>query len=169
MIFSDLERICAPTMHNFLKYYFFPKGTCFRFQVWLRLMQGVKLHKVLKVVLGPAVYLGFRHYEYKYGIHCNTNIRIGKGLQIVHGGSVYLNCEGIGDNFTVDQNVTLGKIPGGGIPLVRDNVTVYTGSVVVGSVILKDNATIGALSYVDKNVETGETVVGIPARMIRKQ
>ena len=39
----------------------------------------------------------------------------------------------------------------------------------VGSVILKDNATIGALSYVDKNVETGETVVGIPARMIRKQ
>lgn len=35
----------------------------------------------------------FRHLEVKYGVFLNTNIHIGEGLYIEHGGCIYLNAE----------------------------------------------------------------------------
>jgi serine acetyltransferase len=150
---SDLARLDHPSFRNFFRYYFFPQGTTFRYQTWFRLMQFVKNSRLLKYTVGPVVYLMFRHYEYKYGIHLNSNTPVGKGLCIVHGNGVYLNCRSIGDNFTCYQNVTLGKSRGGGIPSIGNNVTVFTGSVVVGNIMLNDSCTIGALSFVDKDVD----------------
>lgn len=113
IIMSDLERLDKACLKNFFKYYFFPQGTVFPYQVWFRIMQRIKKNKLLKYSFGLVVYFIFRHYEFKYQIHLNSNIHVGCGLLIVHG-SVYLNCSYIGDNFTVFQNVTLGTIPGGG-------------------------------------------------------
>lgn len=169
LIKSDLERICKPSLYNFFKTYFFPQGTTFRYQVWLRIMHYSKKCTLLKYTFSPIIYVIFRHYEYKYGIHCNSNIVIGRGLQIVHGDGVYLNCKSIGDNFTVFQNVTLGKSGGGGIPLIKNNVTVYTGAVVTGDIELQDGCTIGALSFVTTDVAASDLVVGAPAKSVRKK
>lgn len=117
LIKSDLERICEPSVYNFFHTYFFPHGTTFRFQVWLRILHCTKKHNTLKYTISPFIYLIYIHYEYKYGVHCNSNIEIGKGLCIVHGDGVYLDCKSIGDNFTVFQNVTLGKSTAGGYPV----------------------------------------------------
>jgi len=100
-------------------------------------MSYVKRKKLLKYSIGSIIYIIFRHYEYKYGIHVNTNIDIGKVLKIVHGDGVYLNCKSIGENFTVYQNVTLGTDRSGGIPKVDDKVTLYTGVVICGNICLK--------------------------------
>lgn len=160
---SDLARLIQPTFLNFLLYYFFPKGSTFRFTVWLRIMQNVKAGRIRKIFSVP-VYLLFRHYEYKYGIHVNANISIGKGLKIVHGDGVYLNCKSIGENVTIFQGVTLGANKGSkNIPTVKDNVTLYVGAVVVGDIVLHNNCTVGANAFVNKSVSADDTVVGIPA------
>lgn len=117
-------------------------------------------------MISPMVYLIQRHYEYKYGIHANANIYVGEGLHIMHGDDVHLNCEYIGKNYTVFQGTTLGA-KHGGKPTVMDNVTVYTNSVVCGNIILHNGCSVGAQSYLDKDVDEGMFVAGVPAKIIK--
>lgn len=166
---KDLERITKPTMLNFLSIYFFPRGEVYRYTFWLRILQHVKSKKILKIVFGLPVYFIFRHYEFKYGIHANSNMVIGEGLHIVHGDGVYINCKSVGRNFTCYQGVTLGtNVWGGEKPTVLNDVTVYTNSVVIGDILLNDNSVIGANSFVNKNVEENSIVCGNPAKLIKK-
>lgn len=123
--------------------------------------------KFFRYTIGIPIYIIYRHYEYKYGIHPGM-MYIGKGLNIVHGDGVYLNARKIGNNFTVYQNVTLG-LGKDGIPLIGNNVTVYTGAVVTGNIILEDNCIIGANAYVNCNVPSGSFYAGIPAKMIKEK
>lgn len=119
-----------------------------------------------KKILLPPAYLIFRHFEYKYGIHINTNIDVGEGLHIVHGNGVYLNAQSIGDNVKVYQGVTVGEGANGGIPIIGDNVTLYTNSVIVGAIELNNFSVVGANAFVNKTVNTYEIVAGIPAKVI---
>lgn len=105
--------------------------------------------------------------EYKFGISISTNIKIGGGLHIKHGGSVYINVTSIGKNFTCYQSVTLGVDKNNNKPSIQDNVTVFTGSVVYGNIILKDNSIIGANSVVNKDVPKYTFVAGAPAKIIK--
>lgn len=163
VIKSDLERLCEPSFINGLKIYLFPRGTVFRFDVWFRILQWARISSMRRIIIAPFAYLKMRHYEYKYGIHANANIYVGKGLHIKHGDGVHLNCAYIGDNFTVFQGVTLGARHGE-LPIVLDNVTVYTNSVVCGGITLHNDAIVGAQSYVDKDVADGCCVFGVSSR-----
>ena len=164
-IASDLERITERnvSVKDALKLYFRPQGTTFPYVFWFRIVQYLKCkHKWMAII----PYLRLRHFEYKYGIHANTNIFIGKGLLIVHGGAVYMNCKAIGDNFTIYQGATLGSRKYGlkykdGIPTVGNNVIVYTGAVVCGEISIGNSVRIGANTYVDKNVDEGRIIRGI--------
>lgn len=140
----------------------------FRYVFWFRIMCYVKQRNIIKILFGFPVYLVFRHYEFKYGIHLNTNIQVGKGLKIVHGDGVYLNCKEIGEMFTVYQGVTLGVNGESGVPTVGNHVTVCTNSTVVGDIILGDNCNIGANSFVSHDVPCNTTVAGSPAKPIYK-
>ena len=158
---SDLERRRDPTIKGFINEFFSMKGVYFRFQVWLRIVHFSKQKRLAKYLIAPWAYLIYRHYEYKYGIHANTNIHIGKGLKIIHGGNIYLNCASIGNNFTVYQGVTFGsKRDNDEIPTVENNVTAYTNSVICGPIIIHSGSTIGANTYVDKDVPEGSIVIG---------
>lgn len=141
----------------------------FRVIFWYRIVCALKTNTILKYSFGLIPYLIFRHLEYKYGIFLNTNIHIGSGLYIEHGGSIYLNASSIGNNFSVFHEVTLGASTNGGIPKVGNNVTCYMGAKIFGNINLGDNCIIGANAVVNKDVESGSTVVGIPARQINNQ
>lgn len=169
-IMADLSRILErPVLwRDAWQMYFMPQGTTFPYIYWFRKVQYKKTKGKIWAVVP---YLILRHFEYRYGIHLNTNIPVGKGLLIVHGGGVYLNCESIGSNFTVYQGVTLGTKQYGEkyskkLPRIGNNVTIYTGAVVCGEITVNDNVCIGANAFVDKTVERGNTVVGIPAGKI---
>ncbi len=56
-----------------------------------------------------------------------------------------------------------------GVPTVRNHVTVFTNSVVVGDIILGDNCNIGANSFVSHDVPCNTTVGGSPAKPIYKR
>ena len=169
LIKSDLARIAKPSFINFLKWYFFPKGSTFPFQVWFRIVAGLKKNKFLKFTIAPIAYIFYRHYSFKYGISANTNIEVGPGLNIVHGFGVFLNCKNIGNNFTVYQGVTLGSDAHDDtlIPTIGDAVTIYPGSVIAGSITIGDFSVIGANSYVSKDIPKYALAVGAPAKIIR--
>lgn len=164
---ADLSRICEPTLMNFLKQYFFSRGEVFPYVFWLRIVHFLRKRTLTKYTLAIPAYFILRHFQFKYGIHTNPNINIGKGIHIVHGGALYINCKSIGEHFTVYQGVTLGSNDGG-IPVVKKNVSVYTGAVVCGSITLNDGCVVGANSYVSRDVEENCLVAGLPAKMLKK-
>lgn len=125
----------------------------FRYVFWLRCVHYFKKNKYLKyIITPPPMYLILKHLEYKYGIHMSTNIEIGPGLMVVHGGSVYVNVSEIGSNFTVYQDVTLGANRMREIPVVLNNKRIYPGAKVFGKLILEDNSTVAANAVVTKDV-----------------
>ena len=74
----------------------------------------------------------------------------------------------IGRNCLIAQNVSIaGK--DGGAPILNDWVYIGHGSIVMGKVNIGNNASIGALSLVNKDVPDNAVVAGIPAKVIRIQ
>lgn len=162
LIKSDLVRLGCPGVLTFLKWYFFPHGETFPYAVWLRVLHACRKRAFLRWTLGIVLYPVYRHFEFKYGVHANPNIEIGPGLRVIHG-PCNLNAARIGKNFTVYSGVTIGVLRDG-IPVIGDNVSIYTNAVVVGPVTIGDNAKIGALTYVAKDIAPGMKVLGARSR-----
>ena len=87
--------------------------------------------------------------------------KIGGGMIVYHGYSTIVFAKEIGENFTVYQQVTVGRgknINGNDIPIIGNGVTIYAGAIVIGA---------GAV--VVKDVPAGATVVGNSARVIMEE
>lgn len=98
--------------------------------------------------------------------------QIGGGVRIFHGHSTVVFARSIGRNFSVYQQVTIGRgkrINGNDIPIIGNNVTVYAGAIIVGGVHIGDHAVIGAGAVVTKDVPAHTTVVGAPVRYLRNE
>lgn len=171
LIKSDLARITTPTLANFVKIYINPHSVCFRYLVNLRILQAAKHSNLFcRFLIGIPSHIAFLIREIRYDINIPTNISIGQGMQIVHRGGIFLNVRSIGDNFTVFQNVTCGKrYAKDMVPIIENDVTICTGAVICGGVVLEDGCTVGANSYVDKNVLKQTVVAGLPAKVIKKK
>ncbi len=106
------------------------------------------------------------------GIEIHPGAKIGKGLFIDHGmGIVIGETAEVGDNCTIYHNVTLGgtgKDKGKRHPTIGENVLIGAGAKILGPFKVGDNAKIGANAFVSQEVEANTTVVGIPARPVRK-
>ncbi len=165
---EDLKRINVFSFKDFLKTYLFPRGETIRWLCWFRIAQYARRGRLSRMTLGVLSYPILRHYEYKFGIHANPNIPIGKGLRVVHGEAIFINCVSVGDNATIYPSVMLGEGKGGQVPTLMDNVTVCTGSVCIGGITLGEGCTIGANCFISKDVAPGATMVGVEAHALEK-
>lgn len=106
------------------------------------------------------------------GIEIHPGAIIGRGLFIDHGmGIVIGETAEIGDNCTIYHGVTLGgtgKDVGKRHPTIGNNVLIGTGAKILGPFKVGDNARIAANSVVLREVEPNTTVVGAPARAVKK-
>lgn len=166
LLTKDAERYLHVENASIIKAYF--KRAMFRYIFWLRLCQHLKKQKLIKYLLAPIPVCMLNHLSYKYGVFADSNIEIGPGFKIIHGGCLYINAKKIGANLTIYQGVTIGATPGKGVPTIGDNVTVYAGAKVLGEIEINDNAVIAANAVVTKNVPTGAVMMGIPAKQYIK-
>lgn len=106
--------------------------------------------------------------NFKYNSYISVNAEIGKNVIFPHSFGIIIGQAKIGDNVKIFQQVTIGSHGNKSIakswPTIGNNCILYSGSKILGNIIIGDNAVIGANAVVNKNFEKGNcTLVGIPA------
>jgi serine O-acetyltransferase len=104
------------------------------------------------------------------GIEIHPGARIGRRLFIDHGmGVVIGETAEIGDDVTLYHGVTLGGTTwnrGKRHPTLDDGVVVGAGAKILGPIHIGKGAKVGSNAVVVKDVPSGCTAVGIPARVV---
>ncbi len=105
-------------------------------------------------------------------VDIHPGARIGRRFFIDHGAGVVIGeTAEIGDDVTLYHGVTLGGTtwnPGKRHPTLGDHVVVGAGAKILGAITIGSRVRVGANSVVVKNVPADRTVVGIPARVVRR-
>lgn len=156
---EDLKRLGFPATSMGLHRALSGNACCIRNVFYYRSHRAFPyLTKISKLFLRPM-----------FGLEIDVSDGIGGGMQIFHGYSTIVFARSIGKNFTVYQNVTVGRgktREQSDIPMIGDNVIIFTGAVVIGGVKIGDNVRIGAGAVVTKDVPSGATVVGAKMRIL---
>lgn len=126
----------------------------FRAVFWFRVRQS----NLMLVKLGKLAHRPPRTPQIAVG-------ELGGGLFIQHGFSSIIVADKIGEDCWINQQVTIGH-DGRGCPTIGDRVTIAAGAVVIGSILIGDDVTIGANTTVTKDVPSGATVVGPAFRIL---
>lgn len=144
-----------------------------------------KLEKNYPVPVGLIYLLSFRkefrnlfyfrvgHVKYFLNIFCpqidsliiSEAQSIGEGLYICHGFATGITARSIGKNCTIFQQVTIGNTDG--YPTICDNVTIYSGAIIIGNVKIGNNSIIGANSTIYRDVPDNCTVFPENSRRIK--
>lgn len=98
-------------------------------------------------------------------ISCND---VRPGLYVEHGFSTIIYAKKIGENFHVNQCVTVGA-GRGGIPVIGDNVRIFTHSCVIGGIEVGDDVDVAAGSTVVESVPPFSVVASPKAAVIKKK
>ncbi len=107
------------------------------------------------------------------GIEIHPAAKIGRRFFIDHGmGVVIGETAEVGDDCTLYHGVTLGGTSwkeGKRHPTLGNDVVVGAGAKVLGPICVRDGARVGSNAVVVKEVAEGETIIGIPGRVVNKQ
>lgn len=98
----------------------------------------------------------------KYAVDIGLAACIGEGLKINHGFGIVIRNEAIiGKNLNIRQNTTIGKKANGnssGATHIGCSVDIGAGTCIIGDVKVGNNVTIGAMSFINKDIPDNCTV-----------
>jgi serine O-acetyltransferase len=133
-------------------------------------------HRVHSRLLGALPKTFHRAIMAVTGIHIDADAHIGSGLAFAHGGHVVIGPARVGRNCDIYQGVTFGAAMSldennqkPGAPTVGDRVWVGPGAVIAGSLTVGDDAAVGAISLVVRDVPPRGVVLGVPARLVSRR
>ena len=107
--------------------------------------------------------------EIATGICVPNKTEVGGGLYLPRFGAIILSHGSIGENCTIEQNVTLGIAGRGedrGLPTIGNRVFIGAGALVVGKITVGDDACIFPGSVVTRPVPPRAVVMGYPAKIV---
>lgn len=145
---------------------------------FLKVLKNIKLGKNVKISPFTNIY----GCELKDNVFIGPFVEIQKNVTIGENSRVQSHsfiCEGvdIGKNVFIGHNVNtindnLPKVNNENWVLekiiIKDNVSIGTGSTIMGNVIIGQNSIIGANSLVTTDIPYNEVWVGSPAKFLRK-
>lgn len=145
---------------------------------FLKVLKNIKLGKNVKISPFTNIY----GCELKDNVFIGPFVEIQKNVTIGENSRVQSHsfiCEGvdIGKNVFIGHNVNtindnLPKVNNENWVLekiiIKDNVSIGTGSTIMGNVIIGENSIIGANSLVTTDIPYNEVWVGSPAKFLRK-
>ena len=102
----------------------------------------------------------------RFGCYISPKSKIAGGVVFPHPTAVVIG-DGVvvGLNAKIFQSVTIGASRGKmEYPTIGSDFTAYPGAVLVGAITLGDHVVVGANSFVNRDIESGMTVIGSPAR-----
>ena len=135
----------------------------------LRRYEALRARGVPRVALAPII-AAHRAWSVAAGCDIPLGTEIGGGLVMPHSGGIVVHHQAkLGPNCLLMQNVTLGVGNRPGLPVLEGHVDVGAGAVILGGVRVGAHARIGANAVVLDDVPAGATVVGIPARVVRRR
>jgi len=160
LIRSDLFRHAGKSSaKTFVKHFLINEG--FNFMFWFRFASATR-GRLPKMIMNHIVRLKQR----KYGFVITPGTKIGPGFYIGHVGSIVVNPTAvIGANCNISQGVTIGSNEGKAAT-IGNNVYIGPNDCIVEYVVIGDNVTNCAGSFVTRDVPPNVTVAGCPARMI---
>lgn len=135
-----------------------------------KLLRTVRRYQRAKARGGPVGWLLSKYWTLVHQfwsvvtqseIHLNTHIE--GGLRLPHPTGIIIHPDArIGPNCMIFHQVTLvSSVVLGG------HVDLGAGAKIIGPLTIGDHVTVGANSVVTKNIETGSTVAGVPARRLQ--
>lgn len=137
-------------------------GATYRFGAWCHGLRCAPLRIALLVLYKVAT------VPWRLRSVCiPARARIGPGLCLLEPHNVLIAPETrIGEDFTVYHEVTIGRGPSPGLPVVGRGVTIHPGAKVLGGIAIGDAARVGANVVATRDVPAGATVLTAPARVI---
>lgn len=128
-----------------------------------------------KILRAPAtaLYLTmFKLVEILAGISLWYTTKLGRRVRIWHHSGIVLSARMIGDDAQIRQNVTLGikrvDRPQD-CPIIGARADIGAGAVIVGAVMVGEDARVGANALVVEDVPPGATAIGNPARTVGRR
>lgn len=142
----------------------------FAISFWFRIATWLFYKNKFFKILGIPVYIWYKLLKLLTGIQLPIGTKIGPGLRFFHYNCIILATETeIGDNVSIHQGVTLGRVFNGqkeGVPKIGDNVVISAGAKIVGNVRIGDNVVIGANAVVVNDIPANCVCVGSPAKIV---
>ena len=105
----------------------------------------------------------------KTGIQIPKNTKIGRGMRILHFGTIVVNPGTvIGKNFNIAQGVLIGNSEGkkAGVPTIGDNVYCGANSLILGGIYIGNDVLIAPGAFVNFDVPDNSIVIGNPGKII---
>ncbi|MFZ4641674.1 MAG: serine O-acetyltransferase [Nodosilinea sp.] len=139
-----------------------------RFGVWRMTVEP----KLLRAPLSILYQMLFRKVRNTYGIELPYTVQMGRRVIFEHQGDIVIHGDCvIGNDCIIRQGVTLGlrhldRLADA--PRLGDRVNVGAGAKLFGKIQIGDDVNIGANAVVLEDVPAAVTVVGIPARVVKK-
>lgn len=127
------------------------------------------LPKPLRIPATLLYRMMFRLVSRSTGIYLPYTVRVGRRVRLEHFGGMILVAQWIGDDVTIRQNTTFGIARLDGLedrPVIGDRAEIGVGAVILGSVLVGEDAVVGANAVVRRDVAPGTVVGGVPAREI---
>lgn len=110
-------------------------------------------------------------FKLQYWLNCDIRSKLPLSTRLRHplGVCITENVK-MGENCEIFQHVTIGRkhTDLSSEIVIGNNVIIYAGACILGSITIGDNSIIGANSVVIKNIPSGEVWAGNPARFIKK-
>lgn len=126
-----------------------------------------KMPSIIKRILLVFCVIWQKWIEIITGISISYAAHIGESFYIGHFGGVIIKAKAvIGNNCYIVHGVTIGESgfkENRDVPVLGNNVYIGANAVIAGSINVGDNAVIGANSFVNRDVATNTTVLGVPA------